>query len=65
MTDAVRHLLDTFEALSEAEKHQTTVEILRRVGVPAEGDLPESVLVEAAEDLFRTLDAEEADHAQR
>jgi hypothetical protein len=31
----------------------------------AEGDLPEAALVEAADELFRALDAEEAGHAPR
>jgi hypothetical protein len=41
------------------------VEILRRVSATAEGDVPERALVEAADDLFRALDAEEAGHAPR
>ncbi|HZT08895.1 MAG TPA: hypothetical protein VFC51_17865 [Chloroflexota bacterium] len=63
MTVTVRQLLDSFDALSEADKHQAAVEILRRFGGAAEGDLPESALVEAADELFRALDAEEAGHA--
>jgi hypothetical protein len=62
MTATARHLLDAFEALTEADKHQVAVEILRRFVDPAKGDLPESALVEAADELFRTLDAEEAGH---
>ena len=50
--------------LSEADKHQAAIEILRRVSASAEGDLPESALVKAAEELFFALDAEEARHAQ-
>jgi hypothetical protein len=65
MTTAVQQLLNTFDALPEADKHQAVVEILRRVSVPVEGDLPESALVEAADELFRALDAEEAGHASR
>ena len=38
-------------------------EILRRASVGAQGDLPEEALVEAADELFRALDAEEARHA--
>ena len=65
MTATVRQLLDSFDALPEADKHQAAVEILRRYGGTAEGDLPEAALVEAADELFRALDAEEADHAPR
>jgi hypothetical protein len=35
-------------------------EILRRFTGSVEGDLPDSALVKAADDLFRALDAEEA-----
>jgi hypothetical protein len=65
MTSAVQQLLDSFDALPEADKHQVAVEILRRVSAPVEGDLPESSLVEAADELFRGLDGEEAGHARR
>jgi hypothetical protein len=65
MTAAVRQLLDSFDALSEADKHQAAVEILRRFPGAAQGDVPEAALVEAADELFRALDAEEAGHAPR
>jgi hypothetical protein len=65
MTATVRQLLDSFEALPDADKHQAAVEILRRYGGAAEGDLPEAALVELADELFRALDAEEAGHAPR
>jgi hypothetical protein len=61
----VQQLLESFDALPEADKHQAAVEILRRVSATVEGDVTESALVEAADELFRALDAEEADHAQR
>jgi hypothetical protein len=64
MTTAVRQLLHAFERLPEADQHQAAIEILRRVSALVEGDLPESTLVEAAEERFRALDAEEAGHAQ-
>jgi hypothetical protein len=65
MDATVQQLLNTFDALPEADKHQVTIEILRRVSPATEGDVPESALVEAAEELFLALDAEEASHAQR
>jgi hypothetical protein len=64
MTAAVQQLLEAFDALSEVDKHQAAVEILRRFGSAA-GDLPEDALVEAADELFSALDREEAGHAQR
>jgi hypothetical protein len=64
MTVAVQQLLQSFDCLSEADKHQAAMEILRRV-VPAQGELPDSALVEAADELFRALDAEEAANAER
>lgn len=63
MTAMARQLLDSFDALPDAEKHEVAVEILRRLGRGAEGDLPDSALVEAADELFRALDAQEAGHA--
>jgi hypothetical protein len=64
VSTAVQQLLDAFDALAEADKHRAAVEIFRRVSPATEGDVPESALVEAAEKLFRALDAEEAGHAQ-
>jgi hypothetical protein len=65
MTAAVQHLLDSFDALPDADKHRVAVEILRRFAGSAEGDLPDEALVSAADELFRALDDEEAGHAQR
>lgn len=65
MNTSVQQLLESFDVLSEADKHRVAVEILRRVSGDAEGDVPGSALVEAAEELFRALDAEEANHAPR
>lgn len=56
MTEAVPSILTSFEALPEAEKHATVVEILRRFGAGHEGDLSEAALVGLAEELFLALD---------
>ena len=64
MSAAIQQLLATFDALPDADKHQATVEILRRTALSGEGDLPDETLVAAADELFRALDAEEAAHAQ-
>jgi len=62
MTTAVQALLETFDALSDAERQEAAVEILRRM-MPADGELPEGALVETADTLFCMLDAEEAANA--
>jgi hypothetical protein len=65
VTAAVQQILALFDSLPDAEKRQAAVEILRRLPTSAQGDLPERALVEAADELFRALDAEEAGHAPR
>jgi hypothetical protein len=64
VTAAVQRLLDSYDALSDAEKHDAGVEVLRRVQEEAPLELPEEALVEAADELFRDLDAREAADAQ-
>lgn len=63
MNAALQKLRNSFDALREADRHRAAVEILRRSSATAQGDVPGSALVEAAEEWFRALDAEEADHA--
>jgi hypothetical protein len=58
MTFSVRAVLESFDALSESDRVEAAVEILRRV-TSMEADLPEQVLVEAGDGLFSLLDAEE------
>lgn len=65
MSTAVQRILDAFDSLAEADKHQATVEILRRLADASAGDLSEDTLVGAADELFRALDAEEELHAAR
>ena len=64
MTRAVQDLLHSFDALSDAEKQEATVQLLRRVVDEESGDVPEEVLVAAAEELFLELDAREAADGQ-
>jgi hypothetical protein len=61
---AVKQLLKSFDALPEADQHRAAVEILRRASAIVEGDIPDSGLVKAADDLFRALDGEEASRVQ-
>ena len=58
MTAAVRELIASFESLSESDRREAAVEILRRIG--RDDGLTDEVLVEAADALFCSLDAEEA-----
>jgi hypothetical protein len=64
MPTAVQKVLEAFNALSEADKHQAAVTILRQALPAADGDVPESALVEAADELFRALDAQETAHGK-
>ncbi len=64
MTTAVRQILDSFDALSDADKHQAALEILRRVLPASEGDVPAAALLQMADTLFLALDEEESAHAQ-
>jgi hypothetical protein len=64
MTHAVQQLLGTFDALTDAEKHEVAAQLLRRVVVAETGDVPEESLVLAAEELFLELDAREAAYGQ-
>jgi hypothetical protein len=62
MTASVQRLLDSYDSLSDAEKHEASVELLRRI---VGADLPEDTLLVVADELFRELDAREAEDAQR
>ena len=62
MTTAVKAMLETFDSLSDVERRESALEIIRRTTL-AGGELPEGVLVEAADALFCMLDAEEAVNA--
>jgi hypothetical protein len=60
MTANVRQLLNSFDQLTEADKREAAVEILRRslqIEVPP---LDDESLVERAEELFLDLDQHEA-----
>lgn len=57
MTPPVQQFLNTFDSLSEADKHEVAVEILRR-WLP-DRDVPDASLDELAAELFRSYDAEE------
>jgi hypothetical protein len=64
MSESVRDLLASFDALPAAERHQAAVEILRRSTALGPAEIPEAAFSEVAEELFLALDAAEADGAQ-
>jgi hypothetical protein len=64
MSDRVRDLIASFDALPEPDRREAVVEILRRV--PRSGsDLSAAALDELADELFAALDDEEAARAGR
>jgi hypothetical protein len=65
MSIMLEQLLDSFDALPEPEKHQAAIEILLRVRTLNKGDVPDLALLEAADELFCALDAEEGGNAKR
>jgi len=60
MTEAVKELLDAFDALPVEEQREAAAELLRRILKGEAGDIPEGGLLAAAEALFLDLDAREA-----
>lgn len=60
MTVTVENLLVSFEQLSETEKHELAIEVVRRTDIFGSPDLSDDELALAAEDLFLALDQEEA-----
>jgi hypothetical protein len=59
---AVQALLESSDALSEGERHEVAVELLRRVAIPPESH--DEALVAAADEVFREFDAREAADAR-
>jgi hypothetical protein len=62
MTETVRDLLRSFDALSPAEQHEVATEILRRCA--SDEGVSDAALDELAAELFRSYDAEEASRAE-
>ena len=63
MSTSTRHLLESFDELTEAEKQEVAAEILRRtvnLDIPS---LSDGELVLSAEELFLELDRREAEDA--
>ena len=56
MTESVQSLLSSFDALSENERHEAAVELLRRVLSDVPTAISDEALVAAADELFIELD---------
>jgi hypothetical protein len=61
MTQIVEKLPIYFEKLSETEKRDLAIEVVRRTDIFGSPDLSDDELTLAAEDLFLALDCEEAE----
>jgi hypothetical protein len=61
VTLSAQQIIDSFEQLPELEKQKVAYEILRRSVQLEVPSLSDEELVNAAEDLFLTLDAREAE----
>ena len=61
MTTTVEKLLVSFEQLTEREKYDLAIEVVRRTDIFGASDLSGQELALAADDLFLALDREEAE----
>ncbi len=61
MTQTVENLLVYFEKLSESEKREAAIEVVRRTDIFGSPDFSADEIDLAAEDLFLALDREEVD----
>ena len=61
MTQTVENLLVYFEKLTETEKHELAIEVVRRTDIFGAPDFSNNELDLVAEDLFLELDREEAE----
>lgn len=60
MGDAARHLLQSFDALSETDRREVLEELLRRATELPYSFPSDDELVRAADQVFRELDRREA-----
>lgn len=60
MSDTAEQLLATFDSLSPEVQHELLVVMLRRSGELPDTDVSDDQLTAIADELFLTLDAEEA-----
>ena len=64
MTVAVRNLIDSFNTLSDTEKHEAAMAILKQSLAVGSGDLPDTALSEIADELFQVMDQSESENAK-
>ena len=60
MGDAARHLLQSFDALSETDRREVLAELLRRATESSYAFPSDDELVRAADQVFQELDRREA-----
>ena len=60
MGDAARHLLKSFEALSETEQREVLAQLLRRAAELPYAFPSDDELIHAADQVFQELDRREA-----
>ena len=59
MTTTVKNILISFDKLTESEKRELAIEVVRRTDIFGAEELSDEELTLAAEDLFLALDREE------
>ena len=59
----VNQILNAFDTLPAEKQHEAAIEILRRFR--SDGDVTDEALVGLADELFQTMDADEARDAAR
>ena len=64
MTQRTAEVLESFARLTETERHEVAVEILRREDFWRSEPMTDEELTAVAADAFAALDAEEAAHDQ-
>lgn len=60
MTETAKKLLDAFESLPEADRHEVAREILRRTALAEHGPLSDAELLVLADGVFAELDRGES-----
>jgi hypothetical protein len=64
MTSSVTHILESFDRLSEQERREALVELLRRAGTTEYAPLDDDTLSRIADEGFLEYDRREAADAQ-
>ena len=59
MTNAAKHLLESFEALPAEEQHEVLAQLLRRLTETGYDALPDEALLHVAEAVFQDYDRRE------